>query len=436
MEGKPKVKFITLGCKVNQYESEAISERLIQLGFSSAEENEHADVCIINTCTVTSEADRKSRQMIRRAIKNNPEAKIIVTGCGAQIDYKRISSIPGVDAVIGNKEKLTAVETAVKLLNESEQRGTISVSVPELNTTFEQMNIVRSERTRAYIKIEDGCESKCAYCIIPKARGPIRSKPADEIISEVSGLVCAGYKEIVLTGIEVSAYGNDIGTKLTKVLEMLDNISGLERIGFSSIDPAFLRNEFIDSISHLSHISPHFHLSLQSGCDKVLAAMRRKYNTGMVRDYTAHIRKKMPGVCFTCDVIVGFPGESDEDFNQTCEFIRSLEPLALHVFPYSKRPGTEAEKMSGQIEEQIKKSRSEKLISIGKECRVKVLAQIAECRQTADVLFESCEGVSAPGRLFNYAEIVVKTNLDLQGKILSVRITGTDGEKLFGELLK
>ena len=430
----------TLGCKVNQYESEAIAEHLKKHGVEILSGN--ATVAIINTCSVTGESDRKCRQTIRRAIRENPGSFVLVTGCLSQVDPNSVAAIPGVSFVCGNKNKMTVAEKALEYLD-----GCTSLSCPEVAVTslegapFEKMAVDHSERTRAYIKVEDGCESHCAYCIIPRARGKIRSKPLEEVVAEAKELAAKGYRELVLAGIEVSAYGSDLGSvDLADLVNALDPIEGLERIRFPSIDPSFMKPSFTDRIAGCAHLAPHFHLSLQSGCDRTLHRMRRRYNTAQVRRYVEYLREKLPNVQFTADVIVGFPGETETDFAEACDFVASLGLLSAHVFAYSRRKGTEAAEMPEQIPEQTKQWRSAQLIALCKESQKRVLAEYIKKHPTGKVLFEQQEKGVFFGRLANYIGVEVETagtDEDLHGQIREVELSFSHkNDRLCGKLLK
>lgn len=438
---RKKAAIYTLGCKANQYESEAISEALVADGYEIVEKG--GDVAVINTCTVTAEADRKCRQTIRRAAKENPGAALFVTGCMAQVAPKAAASIPGVVFVCGNGNKMQLVDKIKAWASESFRPEKPAVLVESLDgAAFEPMCIRRSERTRAYIKVEDGCESKCAYCIIPQARGPIRSKKPEEVLREAKGLVAAGYKELVLTGIEVSAYGKDLeNTDLGDLVQMLNAIPGIERIRFPSTDPASMKPAFIDKIAGCEHLAPHFHLSLQSGCDRTLNAMKRRYNVDMVKRYVAYTRERIPGVQFTADVIVGFPGESDEDFAATCAFLHELGLLSAHVFAYSRRPGTLADSLPDQIPEAIKHRRSEYLIEQCAAEKDRILREFAKSHTTVEALVETQESGKAIGRLGNYVEIELAADEseDLRGRILPVALLPCPDQridKLFGKIIE
>lgn len=429
-----KFAIYTLGCKVNQYESEAIAEELLRAGLVQVAFEDSADVYIVNTCSVTAEGERKVRQIIRRANKKNPAAAILITGCYAQVDGNRLAELPGVRFVCGNLRKMRAAEVALAIADGSLNSTAPTVEVASLEgADFEKMTIRRSERTRAYLKIEDGCESKCAYCIIPRARGPIRSKPMAEVVEEARALVEAGYKEIVLTGIEISAYGKDLSKKLPDLLQALDNLPGLERIRLGSLDPSLLTPAYTELLKDITHLAPQFHLSLQSGCNRTLNAMRRRYNTAMVRRNVEAIRAAFPDACFTGDVIVGFPGESEADFQSTAAFIGSLDLLDCHIFPYSIRPGTEAATMSGQLPGDVKEARVHALEAVIAESRLRVLS--AQMGKTLPVLFEEERDGLWIGRTPSFVEVAVVSPRPLHGEILPVRLTAIDGSHLTGELL-
>ena len=413
-----KAAIYTLGCKVNQYESKALMELLQKEGF--VEVNSGADVCIINTCAVTAESERKARQTVRKAIKDNPGAYVLVTGCASQIHSKEFSAIEGVDFVNGNREKKELVAHILQYTEKGEKRRGQAVS-DLTDLPYEELELSSSERTRAFIKIEDGCESRCAYCIIPQARGPVRSRLPERCVAEAERLADAGYKEIVLTGIEVSAYGQDLkNTDLGDLILALEKVEGLERLRLSSIDPSFLRPAFVAKIADTAKLSPHLHLSLQSGCDETLNRMRRKYNTALVLRNIDYLRKRLPQIRFTADVIVGFPGETEEEFAKTCAFLGQLELLHTHVFPYSRRPGTEADRMPMQIPEEVKSRRSAELIGLCNRIRDRVLAQ--EEGKIYRVLFEQGKEGLAVGHTANFIEVAVKTDRHLTNSILPVRL--------------
>ncbi len=417
----------TLGCRVNQYESAAISEELTALGAKMLPPDEICDTYIINTCTVTAESDRKARQFIRRAIKKNPKAYILVTGCYAQREAEKIARIEGVDYICGSRNK-TSVVGALLSLEKSGKKNTRAEIFPcELDKhTFEEMSISSFERTRAYVKIEDGCENRCAYCIIPSVRGKVTSKPHEAVLREIKTLARAGYREVVLTGIETASYGKDIGDDLVSLVRDVDKTEGIERIRFGSLDPATVNARFADGVASLSHVCHHFHLSLQSGCDATLARMRRKYNTETVRKNIAYLREKMPDVCFSADIIVGFPGESEEEFSQTVEFIKEIKLLHAHVFCYSKRPGTEAQTMPCQIDGETKKKRNKIISEICEESKYAIIRE--NMGRVTPVLFESEENGYATGHTDNFIEVRAKCDKAVRGKTLDCEIFDiTDG---------
>lgn len=435
MQGtKPTAGIYTLGCKVNQYESEAIAEKLTAEGFLVLPPQEFCDVYIINTCTVTAESDRKARQIIRRAIHQNPQAYILVTGCFSQVSPESVAKIPGVDLVCGNAEKQKVVEMAKKLMESGEKR-----SSPEIDSEspdahgFEPMRISSFDRTRAYIKIEDGCENHCAYCIIPSARGRVRSKAPEEVLEEVRALTDGGCREIVLTGIETASYGKDLSDcDLADLLARVDQIPGIGRVRLGSLDPSLMRQAFVDRIASLRSLTPHFHLSLQSGSDAVLARMKRKYNSKMALEGMERLRAAIPGVQFTTDVIVGFPGESEEEFAETLAFIQKAEFLHIHIFPYSKRAGTVAAKMEDQIPEAIKHQRVKLLAAEQDKVQNRILDRMIGKKTT--VLFETFRNGFAYGHTPDFLEVSCPSDLPLHAEILPVRIDGHKGEICFGTL--
>lgn len=413
----------TLGCRVNQYESAAVTEALERRGAVCLTHEEICDAYIINTCTVTAESDRKARQFIRRAIKKNPCAFILVMGCYAQREAEKVAEINGVDYICGSRNKLSAVDALFKLYDSGRKNEHAVIEKCELDKCgFEPMAISSFERTRAYVKIEDGCENRCAYCIIPEARGKVVSKPQDDIIKEIRSLSASGYREVVLTGIETASYGKDRpGEDLITLTREADKIPGIERIRFGSLDPAALRADFVDAMASLAHICHHFHLSLQSGCDETLARMRRKYNTDIIRRNVAYLREKMPDVCLSADIIVGFPGESEEEFAKTCEFIKEFGLLHGHIFCYSKRPGTEAQKMPDQVAEEVKKERNRRLSDICESSGRDII--LSYMGKAVPVLFESYDGVFAYGHTGNFIEVKSKSAENLHSKTLLCEIS-------------
>lgn len=425
----------TLGCKVNQYESEAISEALTAYGFKILSPDRVCDIYIINTCTVTAESDRKAGQFIRRAITRNPDAYIIALGCLSQTDPQNIAKINGVDLICGNTNKLSAVDAAINFSKTRKKSLTPEIAVEDINSCpFEPMSITRFDRTRAYVKIEDGCENRCTYCIIPKARGLVRSKTPEDVVSEIKGLVAGGCKEVVLTGIETASYGKDLkNTDLASLLLQVDKIEGLERVRLGSLDPSLMTERFVSKIASLKLLAPHFHLSLQSGSDRILALMKRKYNSRMAIEGIERIRSAIPNAMFTTDVIVGFPGETEEDFCMTEEFLKKAGFLSAHIFAYSVRKGTVAAEMPDQISRQIKSARSSRLIALQNKIREGVLR--AEIGKEHSVLFETQSGNSVVGHTPSFIEVTVNSDRPLQGLIEKVRIVDATSETCFGVII-
>ena len=360
-----------LGCKVNAYETEAMEELLVKDGFSIVGFDEEADVYVINTCSVTNIADRKSRQMIHKCKKINPDACVVATGCYVQNFGKDIAEELGADIILGNNKKNDLIEKIHEYFEKlDELSGPILdyIDINEGKVAYENMLIEKDyEHTRAFVKVQDGCNQFCSYCIIPFARGRIRSRDIEDVVSEVTGLAKAGYKEVVITGIHLSSYGSGTDYNLADLLEAIEKIDGIYRIRLGSLEPQIVTEEFAKRISALSKLCGHFHLSLQSGCDTVLVRMNRKYT---IEEYTKGVnilRKYFDNPAITTDIIVGFPGETEEEFNTTLDYVREIDFSELHVFAYSKRAGTKAATMPNQITNAVKKERSSKLISVGNE---------------------------------------------------------------------
>lgn len=427
--GGKTVGILTLGCRVNQYESQAIAEALEARGIVIQSPSLPCDGYLIHTCAVTAESSRKSRQFIRRAIRTHSDAVIVVTGCEAERAASQIAKIPGVDAVVGNKQKMTCVELLCRLLAEG-KASIPTVDVPPLaDAAFEPMQITRSERTRAYVKIEDGCNGKCAYCIIAALRGPVRSRPIADVVREVQSLVAVGYKEVVLTGIETAAYAYG----LDRLLTILHEIPELARIRLSSMDPAAITPQFVKTVASLPKVMPHYHLSLQSGCSATLARMRRRYNAEQARDAIKRLADNIPQLSLTADIIVGFPGETDAEFDETARFLSEIPLHSMHVFPFSPRPGTPAATMANQIDDATKHARL---------CALKHLAdkrflELGEgyLSKTVSVLFETIDkdGIGC-GHAENMMEIRAPITEDQLGQILTVSITAVKKGHFIGTI--
>lgn len=410
-----KFSILTLGCRVNHYESQVLSEELTRLGYENAPFTDKCDVYIVNSCAVTEESVRKSKQMIRRAIKKNPNAFIAICGCASQLHSEFFAALEGISFVCGtrNKEEIIAAIAG---------KSNIKTSVKTPTGALSPTHITKFDRTRAYVKIQDGCEGKCAYCIIPKVRGSIVVRDEEEIVDEVRALADGGCHEIVLTGIETSAYGKG----LSRLIKRISQINGIERIRMGSLDPSFLKPEFIDEIYNIPQVCPHFHISLQNGSDRILNSMRRKYNTEMIEKSVSYIRSKMPNVNFSADVIVGFPGESDEDFDMTCQLVQRIGFLHLHIFTYSKRPDTEAATMKGQIAESVKTDRLHRLSEIADGCKNAILDDLISSGENVYVLVETANKGYLTGHTDNFIEcrIPIKEGIEpslLKGTLISVR---------------
>ena len=427
-----KASIFTLGCRVNQYESDAIEEQQINKGFEIVPFGEKSDIVIINTCTVTAESDRKSRQHVRRAKKASPDAAVIVTGCFAHVSPEEARSIEGVVAVIDNKHKNDIAEIA-KLLCEHNEKDAGNVTGSE-----EELTISKAKRARCHIKIEDGCPKKCAYCIIPAARGQVVSKAPELVLREAKKIVSNGCQELILTGIETASYGADLeGWDLSKILFELDKIDGIKRIGVSSLDPAVMKEEFVKRLSETKHLLPHFHLSVQSGATKTLNRMRRRYTADKVAENMEIVRRYIPEATFSADVIVGFPGETDEDFETTVEFFKKTRFMHLHIFPYSIRQGTEAASMPDQVPDNIKKYRAARLAEVQSEIKAEILDKYIEDHRTTPVyvLGEKWEDGITNGHTQHFIECDIETDFDGTGHILPIVLTGRDGVVLKGKIL-
>lgn len=429
-----KVEFYTLGCKVNQYESEALEEIFIKNGYKLTKEDEIADVYVINTCTVTNLSTRKSRQMIRRKKKENPKAIIAVLGCYAQVFHEDLEALDEVDVIIGTEDKNRIVEL-VESVNGDEKVNIVSKL--EKDILYEPLQITNyQDMTRAFIKIQDGCNMYCSYCIIPYARGPIRSRNFNEIIDEVKDLVKKGFKEIVLTGIHIASYGKDLNKTnyLIELIEKLNEIDELERIRFSSLEPRLVTEEFLERLNKCEKVCDHFHLSLQSGSDEILKKMNRKYDTSEYKNIVDNIRNFYPEAGITTDIIVGFPTETDENFKETLETVKDIKFSQIHVFKYSIRDGTIAAKMA-QVDGNIKNDRSDILINLEEELKLEFLDKYIDTE--LDVLFEerSQDEKYMEGYSTNYIRVKIPFNEDLIGKIKKVKIKAREEDKLIGTLI-
>lgn len=417
------VAFHTLGCKVNTYESNAMLKIFNEAGYQEVDFKQVADVYVINTCTVTNTGDSKSRQMIRKAIRKNPKATICVVGCYSQTAPEEIEKIEGVGVVLGTQYR----SDIVKYVDEHLETGEMVIKVDNVMNLrkFEDLNIDRFKNTRAFLKIQDGCNNFCTYCIIPYARGRVRSRQKESVLNQAQRLVDNGYVEIVLTGIHTAGYGEDLDDySFYELLVDLVKIKGLKRLRISSIETSQISDEIIDLIGSNEIIVDHLHVPLQAGSDATLKRMNRKYTTAEYLEKINKIRSYLPNIAFTTDVIVGFPGETDEEFEETYNFIKQVNYSELHVFPYSPRKNTPAAKMKDQVNDQIKHERANRLLQLSKELNHEfALKQIGK---TLKVLFEKRYGEYLIGHAGDYLKVKVKTADNLIGEIVTIKIDKYD----------
>ncbi len=428
------VAFYTLGCKVNQYETNAMEQQFIKSGYKIVNNIEKAEIYVINTCTVTNMAERKSRQMLRRVKELNKSAILVVCGCYAQVAKKELEEIPEIDIILGINEKNNIVEIVEKYIEEQRKSKETNVSdVAHQNEFLDFGDVTYTEKNRAVIKVQDGCNMFCSYCIIPYARGRIRSRKIENVVSEIKKISEQGIKEVVITGIHIASYGKDFDTadenkkiRLIDLLEAINKIDGIERIRLGSLEPTIVDEEFAKRLSKLEKICDHFHLSLQSGCDETLKRMNRKYTTARYKEATDILRKYYPNVSITTDVIVGFPGETDEEFNRTYEFLKSVDFYRMHIFKYSPRRGTVAEKMPKQVDGNIKEERSSNLIELSNNNENRHNKEYIG--KTVNVLFEEYEDGAYKGHTTNYmmVEVPEKNKKDVINHIEKIKIIDTD----------
>ncbi|MDO4489571.1 MAG: tRNA (N(6)-L-threonylcarbamoyladenosine(37)-C(2))-methylthiotransferase MtaB [Lachnospiraceae bacterium] len=446
---KRKAALHNLGCKVNSYELESMQQMLEKAGYEIVPFEPGADLYLINTCTVTNIADRKSRQMLHKAKKMNPDALVVATGCYAQAKGKELEKDEAIDLVIGNNKKQELISL---LESEWEQRRTtapeetvpscLRESVIDISKTreYEELQIDRTEEhTRAFIKVQDGCNQFCTYCIIPFARGRVRSRRKEDVISEVQRLADSGCKEIVLTGIHLSSYGVDLSEEenLLSLIRAVHQVEGIRRIRLGSLEPGIITEEFVTALTELPKVCHHFHLSLQSGCDRTLKAMNRRYTSGEYRERCQILRKHLKDPALTTDVITGFPGETEEDFAASAAFVDETDFFETHIFPYSRREGTKAAAMPDQLPEAVKKQRLHVLEELDRRKRVQYLQRAVGT--AGEVLFE--EQVSREGVLYwsgytmEYRRVFLRSEEDLENEIREVHFTGLlGGEGLIGEI--
>ena len=415
------VAFYTLGCKVNQYETNAMIEQFIKAGYTIKNFTEKADIYIINTCTVTNMADRKSRQMLRKVKEHNPEGILVACGCYVQVAKEELEKIPEINLILGINEKNKIVEYVENYVKDHSQKECIT-DVMYQKEFLDFGTTEYTDKTRAVVKVQDGCDRFCSYCIIPYARGHVRSRKIENVVQEVEKIAEEGIKEVVITGIHIASYGKDFKEKknLIDLLEAIEPIRGIERIRLGSLEPTIITKEFLDRLTKLKKICPHFHLSLQSGCDATLQRMNRKYTTEEFKTSVHLLREYYPDVALTTDVIVGFPGETEEEFAQTYVFLKEIDFYKMHIFPYSPRRGTKAAVMPNQVEAKVKEERSKKLIELSNENEVRQNEK--EIGKIVEVLLEEEDGEFLKGHTANYHLIKVKMSPQFLNTIQKVKV--------------
>lgn len=457
-----KVLFITLGCKANQYETNAMEQSFIKSGYDIADDSDVPDICVVNTCSVTNIAERKSRQMLRRMKELNKKAIVVACGCYSQVGKDELEDMPEVDIIVGVNDKNNIVEIVEKYIKQSEKIEEVSDVMHEKR--FQDFGTTTyTELTRAVVKIQDGCDRFCSYCIIPYARGRVRSRDVDSILKEIEAISKQGIKEVVLTGIHIASYGKDFtdekvkeyrekygykgdyikfdpkddlhtgGFRLIELLEQIEKVTDIERIRIGSLEPKLINDEFVKRLANLNKICEHFHLSLQSGCNETLKRMNRRYTVEEFEESTKLLRKYFKDVKLTTDIIVGFPGETDEEFNKTYEFLKKIKFYKMHIFKYSIRKGTVAEKMPNQVDGKLKEERSKILIELSNKNEEEYNQELIG--KVVDVLFEERKKEYFEGHTKNYIMVKVKTTENLQNEIKKVKIVRTENLETYGTII-
>lgn len=425
-----KVFIFTLGCKVNQYESQAILESFIKNGFEKTNDLKESDIIIVNSCTVTAESDKKVRKILHKVKKENPKSIVVLTGCMPQAFPEKVSAWPEADIIVGNANKNNIIDAVKKFINSQDKISRIE----NFLNTYDDFKIENfNDRTRAFVKIEDGCNRFCSYCIIPYSRGRVRSKSLESLKDEIENLAKNGYQEIVLVGINLSCYGQDIGKNLCDAIEVVASVEKIKRVRLGSLEPEQMDEHFIWHLSKIEKLCPQFHLSLQSGCDETLKRMNRHYTTKEYEVIVQNLRNSFENSSITTDVMVGFPGESDEEFLKSINFIEKIRFAKIHVFPYSVRPGTSAEKFKNQISPQVKNSRTKIMLTLAEKLNSEFLA--SQVNKIEEVLFERPIGEFIEGYSRNYIPVLVKSDENLLGKIYNVKITSVKNNHCFGTVL-
>ena len=436
-----KIAFYTLGCKVNQSDTVSMEGIFRKAGYEVVDFGSPADVYLINTCVVTNTGQRKSRQIINRAVRHNPLSLIVVTGCYPQTAPEEVRAIAGVDVIIGNQERARIVELVEQALENKQTEILDNVQKMTVDTKFEELGVgTETDKTRAFLKIQEGCNQYCTYCIIPYARGPLRSRSLESIRSEVAKLVEAGYKEVVLIGIHLGCYGKELAKEgkhitLYDAVQAVLSVEGMCRVRLGSLESVEVEPRLLELMANEPRLCKHLHLPLQSGCDKILQAMHRPYDTARFTQLLQQIRAQVPDVAITTDIIVGFPGETEEDFATTLAFAEKCGFAKMHIFPYSKRKGTPAEKMPNQVDEAVKGERAARLAAVDEKLHQAMLKQMVG--KTEEVLFEQpVDAVHMEGLCGPYLRVVVPGTEELSNTIAKVRITGIVDDWLTGELVR
>ena len=435
-----KIAFYTLGCKVNQSDTASMEGIFRRAGYEVVDFGSPADVYLINTCVVTNTGQRKSRQIINRAVRHNPLSLIVVTGCYPQTAPEEVRAIAGVDVIIGNQERARIVELVEQALENKQTEILDNVQKMTVDTKFEELGVgTETDKTRAFLKIQEGCNQYCTYCIIPYARGPLRSRSLESIRSEVAKLVEAGYKEVVLIGIHLGCYGKELAKEgkhitLYDAVQAVLSVEGMCRVRLGSLESVEVEPRLLELMANEPRLCKHLHLPLQSGCDKILQAMHRPYDTARFTQLLQQIRAQVPDVAITTDIIVGFPGETEEDFATTLAFAEKCGFAKMHIFPYSKRKGTPAEKMPNQVDEAVKGERAARLAAVDEKLHQAMLKQMVG--KTEEVLFEQpVDAVHMEGLCGPYLRVVVPGTSELANTIAQVKITGMVDDWLTGEIV-
>lgn len=429
-----RVAFYTLGCKVNQYETEAMAEAFENAGYEQVSFDEAADVYVINTCTVTGLSARKSRQAIRRAKQLNNSAIVAAVGCYPQTAREEVENLPEVDIIAGTADRMK-IPAYVDEFKTGKGKITVVGNIMK-NHAFEDLKIERyKDRTRAFLKIQEGCSQFCSYCIIPYARGPIRSRPAEEVLGEVRKLAEGGFREVVLTGIHIASYGKDLGQmRLLELVNLIHGVDGIERIRIGSIEPTIITEEFAATAARMEKLCPHYHISLQSGCDETLARMNRRYTTAEYKKAVQLLREYIPDVAVTTDIMVGFPGETDDEFERTYQFLTDIKFAKMHVFKFSPRKGTPAASFEGQVEGTVKEARSARMLELSERCALEYNSGFIG--SDIPVLYE--QEVKGKDGFFegltpNYIRVVSRGNNSLTGNITMTKLLKAEGDYIVGE---